>query len=131
MLKAIVTSLVLITSTTANAETIKFSNIHKGVDTSGTSVELVRNSENTFSGTILICEGGCDKFLAKATFVNNILTVKYLDSTETFRLQNFRLYPINAKEQFTSTVLFNCANSVYSKGYRCLNHNEVLLKYSL
>ena len=57
-------------------------NIYKGIDSSGASIFLKKSSESDYSGTILICEGGCDKFPANATLRKNILTLQYRTNWE-------------------------------------------------
>jgi hypothetical protein len=61
---------------------IEISNIYKGIDSSGASIFLKKSSESDYSGTILICEGGCDKFPANATLRKNILTLQYRTNWE-------------------------------------------------
>jgi hypothetical protein len=113
----------------ANAETYQFTNVTRSTGSSGTSFELVRDSENVFRGTVLICEGGCDKFPLRAVLTNNILTVSYLDQVEKFKFSNFRLYPLT--QGFTTAVMFLCPGKRTTvNNYQCYNHAESKLKYS-
>lgn len=63
---------------------IEISNITKGIDSSGASVYLKKLSQSEYLGTILICEGGCQKFSAEATRRKNILTLQYRTNWEQY-----------------------------------------------
>ncbi len=63
-----------------NDDIIEISNITTGIDSSGTSIYLKKVSQSEYSGTILICEGGCSKFPAKANRRKNILTLNFFES---------------------------------------------------
>lgn len=113
----------------ANAETYQFTNVTRSTDSSGTSFELIRQSETVFRGTVLICEGGCGRYPLQANLNNNILTVSYLDRVEQFRFANFRLYPLT--QGFTNDVMFLCFEGrAKVRNYQCYKHAEYSIKYS-
>lgn len=115
-------------------ETIEISNITIGIDASGTSILLNKMSGSNYSGTILICEGGCNKFYLKGSRKRNFLNIRFGDHQEKIDLSELysdgRAFS-DENGRVPEGILFNCQNAKKRPdGDRkiastfCLDHKE-------